>query len=109
MNHTNVVLSNGEAPVTIDPLKVKKAALVIRALNHKLRLQILKLIDERKSIIVTELYVTLRIEQSVASQHLAILRRANVVNTKRDGKKIYYSVNYSRSQQLVKVADEIIN
>ena len=60
----------------VDLLEVKKAALVLRALNHKLRQQILKLIDESGKMTVTELYVKLRLEQSVASQHLAILRKA---------------------------------
>ena len=60
----------------IDYLNVKKAALVLRAVNHKLRQQILKTLDENKKMTVTDIYVNLRLEQSVASQHLAILRRA---------------------------------
>ena len=62
----------------VDLLEVKKAALVLRALNHKLRQQILKMIDESGKMTVTELYVKLRLEQSVASQHLAILREKGV-------------------------------
>ena len=60
----------------IDVLTLKKAALVLRAVNHKLRQQILKLIHQKGRITVTEIYVKLRLEQSVASQHLAILRKA---------------------------------
>lgn len=78
----------------LDNQNLKKAALKLRALNHKLRQQIVKLIDENKKMAVTEIYVKLRLEQSVASQHLAILRGAGIVNTLRDGKFIYYSVNY---------------
>ena len=81
-------------------LNIKKAALVLRAINHKLRQQILKQIDEHTRITVTELYVKLRLEQSVASQHLAILRRAGFVNTTREGKFIYYSVNHDRLKQV---------
>jgi DNA-binding transcriptional ArsR family regulator len=84
----------------VDLLEVKKAALVLRALNHKLRQQILKMIDESGKMTVTELYVKLRLEQSVASQHLAILRKAGFVKTDRDGKFIYYSVNINRMQEL---------
>ncbi|MCZ2223907.1 MAG: metalloregulator ArsR/SmtB family transcription factor [Chitinophagales bacterium] len=109
MNQSNLVLTNGDTPVTVDPLMLKKAALTIRALNHKLRQQIVKLIDERKTITVTELYVKMRIEQSVASQHLAILRRAGLVNTKRDGKTIHYSVNYSRVDEVLKLSEKLLN
>ncbi|MBX2932388.1 MAG: helix-turn-helix transcriptional regulator [Chitinophagaceae bacterium] len=109
MNQLNLVLSNGITPVVIEPLKLKKAALTLRALNHKLRQQIMKLIDEKKSITVTELYVKMRIEQSVASQHLAILRRAGIVNTERDGKSIHYSVNYARLEQVIKISENLLN
>ncbi|KAA9042181.1 helix-turn-helix transcriptional regulator [Ginsengibacter hankyongi] len=80
----------------IDYHNVKKAALVLRALNHKLRQQVIKTIHENKRLTVTELYVKLRLEQSVASQHLAILRKAGIVTAKRDGKFIFYTINFSR-------------
>jgi DNA-binding transcriptional ArsR family regulator len=66
-------LANGKEPLKVDLLHSKKAAMILRALNHKLRQQILKLIDEHQKMTVTEIYVKLRLEQSVASQHLAIL------------------------------------
>src|SRR5271163_869173 len=84
------------APVKVDFLNLKKAAMILRALNHKLRQQIIRILDENKRLTVTELYVHLRLEQSVASQHLAILRRAGIVKTERDGKFIYYTINNKR-------------
>ncbi len=99
---------------TADTLKInyhnlKKAALVLRALNHKLRQQILILIETEKKITVTEIYVRLRLEQSVASQHLAILRRAGIVVTQRDGKFIYYTVNYKRIDEINKVIEDLVS
>lgn len=93
----------------VDLLEVKKAALVLRALNHKLRQQILKMIDENGKMTVTELYVKLRLEQSVASQHLAILRKAGFVKTDRDGKFIYYSVNINRMQELNQFVKQLLD
>jgi DNA-binding transcriptional ArsR family regulator len=84
----------------LDLHNLKKAALVLRAVNHKLRQQILKLIDEHGRMTVTELYVKMRLEQSVASQHLAILRKAGFVKTDRDGKFIYYSVSMDRMDEV---------
>jgi ArsR family transcriptional regulator, virulence genes transcriptional regulator len=88
-------------PVKVDFVNLKKAAMILRALNHKLRQQIVKLIDDNKKLTVTEIYIKLRLEQSVASQHLAILRRAGIVKTTRDGKFIYYSVNSSRIEGIM--------
>jgi DNA-binding transcriptional ArsR family regulator len=93
----------------VDILTLKKAALVLRAINHKLRLQILKLINTHGKLTVTEIYVKLRLEQSVASQHLAILRRAGYVNTERDGKFIYYSVNSERVTEIQKFSKELVS
>jgi DNA-binding transcriptional ArsR family regulator len=94
--------------VNVDLYNLKKAAMVLRAINHKLRQQILKLIDENGRMTVTEIYVKLRLEQSVASQHLAILRKAGFVKTERDGKFIYYSVNTERLEELNKFVKDLV-
>jgi ArsR family transcriptional regulator, virulence genes transcriptional regulator len=100
--------NESEALQNLDYLKIKKAALVLRALNHKLRQLILKTIDEHKRITVTELYVKLRLEQSVASQHLAILRKADIVNTVREGKFIFYTINEKRIEEINKFVKELV-
>ncbi len=90
--------------LSINLLNLSKGAMILRAINHQLRQRMLGVIHAQKKITVTELYIKLRIEQSVASQHLAILRRTGFVTTKREGKFIYYFVNYERLryvQQLV--------
>ena len=110
----NYMLTLNTAPdstnsLKVDLLNVKKASLVLRAINHKLRQQILKLIDESGKITVTEIYVKLRLEQSVASQHLAILRKAGFVNTERDGKFIYYTINTGRIEELNQFVESLLN
>ena len=82
--------------------------MVLRAINHKLRQQIVRLLDEKKKLTVTDVYITMRLEQSVASQHLAILRRAGIVITQREGKFIYYAVNHKRLLEINKFAEELI-
>ncbi|MBL0234325.1 MAG: helix-turn-helix transcriptional regulator [Chitinophagaceae bacterium] len=101
--------NSGNESIKVDLINIKKAALILRAVNHKLRQQILKQIDESGKITVTELYVKLRLEQSVASQHLAILRKAGFVKTTRDGKYIYYSVNTEKLIELNRIVEELLN
>ena len=112
MNNYSLTLNsspdNGNS-LKVDLLNVKKASLILRAINHKLRQQILKLIDEQGRITVTEIYVKLRLEQSVASQHLAILRKAGFVKTDRDGKFIYYTVNTARLEELNQFVESLLN
>jgi DNA-binding transcriptional ArsR family regulator len=52
--------------------------------------------------------VRLRLEQSVASQHLAILRKAGIVNTERDGKFIFYTVNYKRIDEISQFVKDLV-
>lgn len=92
----------------IDVLQLKKAALILRAVNHKLRQQMLKLLHQHGKMTVTEIYVKLRLEQSVASQHLAILRKAGFVDTQRDGKFIFYSVNHDRLTEAHEFAQQLL-
>ena len=92
----------------IDYHNIKKAAMVLRALNHKLRQQVLKTIHEKKRHTVTDLYVKLRLEQSVASQHLAILRKAGIVSTERDGKFIFYTINSSRLGEINEFVNNLV-
>lgn len=103
MNNYSLILNTVDDsgnPLKVELLNIKKASLILRAINHKLRQQLLKLIDEHGKITVTELYIKLRLEQSVASQHLSILRKAGFVNTTREGKFIYYSVNPQRIKEV---------
>jgi DNA-binding transcriptional ArsR family regulator len=100
--------TEAETGLKMDYVHMKKAAMILRAMNHKLRQQMIKLLDENKKMTVTDIYVKLRLEQSVASQHLAILRRAGIVATDREGKFIYYSVNYSRISEVNEFVSDLV-
>ncbi len=104
-----IVSKEDNNPIKLDFLHVKKASLILRALNHKLRQQMIKLLDESDRLTVTEIYVKLRLEQSVASQHLAILRRTGIVMTQRDGKFIYYAVNYKRVAEVNQFVENLVS
>jgi DNA-binding transcriptional ArsR family regulator len=80
--------------------RIKQAKDVLRAISNDTRKEIINLIHLKGSMNVTELYVKLNMEQSFTSQHLAILRRANIVRTERKGKVILYSINYEKIQQV---------
>jgi DNA-binding transcriptional ArsR family regulator len=102
-----VVLKKGQKDVQLDYAELRKAALVLRAVNHKLRQRMIDLLEENKQMTVTDIYIKLRLEQSVASQHLAILRKAGVVQTDRQGKYIYYSLDGERLTQISRLVEEL--
>ncbi len=102
-----IILNNGENQVKLDYAELRKAVLVLRAVNHKLRQAMIDLLEGGSRMTVTDMYIKLRLEQSVASQHLAILRRAGVVVTAREGRLIYYSLDKERLNQISKLIDEL--
>lgn len=79
--------------VTINVDGIKKAGKLLKAVSHDLRLKIIKVINEHGEVNVNVIYNTLKIEQSITSQHLKSLREVSIVKTRREGKKIYYSLN----------------
>lgn len=107
-NIEKVALKQGAHDALLDYIELRKAVLVLRAVNHKLRQKMLDLLEENKRMTVTEIYVKLRLEQSVASQHLAILRSAGVVQTERNGKFIFYSVNRNRLGQISSLVEDLV-
>jgi DNA-binding transcriptional ArsR family regulator len=94
--------------IQINYYNIMKSSLVLRALNHKLREQIIAIIQESKKLTVTQLYVKMRLEQSVISQHLAILRKAGIVLTERDGKFIFYSINFPRLEAINEFTTKLV-
>jgi DNA-binding transcriptional ArsR family regulator len=89
-----------ENALKIDTVNIKKASLILRAVNHRLRCEILQLINQEEFINVTDIYSKMGLEQTVVSQHLAILRQAGYVLTQREGKCIFYSINHQRLNEV---------
>lgn len=93
------------------PIAALKADL-FKALAHPLRVRALeKLTDPAhtgQNVSVGELAELLGVEISQVSQQLAVLRRANVVTTRREGNTIYYSVRDPQIEDLLAVARALL-
>ena len=72
----------------------------LKALSHEARLVILCLLAEGEKS-VTEIERILDLRQPAVSQQLARLRADNLVETRRDGKNIYYSLARPEVRQVI--------
>lgn len=72
-------------------VKARKAAEFLKALAHENRLLILCLLAEQERS-VTELEQLLALSQPTVSQQLGRLRLDGIVETRRDGRVVYYSL-----------------
>lgn len=68
-----------------------RAAALLKSMSNPSRLMVLCLLTEGEKS-VGELERAVPISQSALSQHLALLRLRNLVNTRRLGQSIYYSL-----------------
>jgi DNA-binding transcriptional ArsR family regulator len=99
-----------EEDVNIDPRRMAKAAQkasdLMKTLGHKDRLMVLcHLTSGEKS--VGELAALLSIPQSPLSQHLARMRKENLVTTRREAQTIYYSIASPEAASIVAVMHEL--
>jgi DNA-binding transcriptional ArsR family regulator len=88
--------------------KLRIAMLALRAANHKLRNRICTIIIKNKALSLDEIVSQLKFDpndKSVISQHLAILRRAGIVNTKGTPKSIYYIIDTERIKTINDAVD----
>lgn len=86
---------------SLNTKELELATSTLKALTHPLRMKILSYIDKNEPVHVTKIYKSLKLEQSVTSSHLKILRDASFLNTERDGKRILYSVNNDKIGELL--------
>ena len=78
----------------------QKASEFLKALSHEARLVILCLLLEGEKS-VTEIEQMLSLRQPAGSQQLARLRADNLVETRRDGKNIYYMLARPEVREII--------
>ena len=95
-----------KAKAQINNERLQVSSDVLRALAHPLRMKILEFIDKNKTINVNKIYNTLKLEQSITSQHLKILRASGLVHTHREGKFIHCFHSVGKTGVVNRVMDE---
>ena len=90
-----------------DPVRHFKAEF-FKALGHPARLKMLEFLRTGEKS-VTELQALLELEPSAVSQQLAVLRSKNIVEARKEGTSVLYSVRDPQIFELLEVARRIFN
>ena len=80
----------------LNPENLDKAAGMLKAMAHPVRISIIGCFEQGKRKSVTEIYNQIGIEQSTASHHLGILKDKGVLGSKREGKSTYYFLKHEK-------------
>ncbi|MEN8201757.1 MAG: metalloregulator ArsR/SmtB family transcription factor [Bacteroidota bacterium] len=81
--------------------QIEKAANMIKAISHPMRLAIIGYLGEGKMLSVTEIHKLLHIEQSTASHHLGILKDKGILTSTRKGKNTLYHTKRKNLSKLL--------
>ncbi|MEU3601094.1 metalloregulator ArsR/SmtB family transcription factor [Streptomyces sp. NPDC006798] len=78
-----------------------------KTLGHPVRIRVLELLSEREHA-VSELLPEIGVEAAALSQQLAVLRRARLVVTRREGSTVIYALASPEVAELLRVARTIL-
>lgn len=79
-----------------------------KTLANPKRLEILEILKEHAEIAVNDLAELLEIPKANTSQHLAVLRQAGVVATRKDGINVYYSLRSTKISEACSLTRQIL-
>ena len=71
-----------------------------KALANEERIEILKLLKKNEEMFAQDIERRFYLEQSTTSHHLNMLRRAGITKARKQGRKIFYSIDYPSFQSL---------
>lgn len=77
---------------------------ILKALANLNRLKILTLLNEHE-LSVGQLEKMIDLSQSALSQHLAVLRKSQIVKTRRIAQTIYYKLDNNLVRQILKLLE----
>ncbi|MCO1603121.1 MULTISPECIES: ArsR/SmtB family transcription factor [Desulfosporosinus] len=80
---------------------------VFKALAHPTRIQIVKLLRNGE-LCVCDILPNLDSEQSNTSQHLTVLKNQGIVESRKDGSKVIYSIKNKEVYEMIDLVEAII-
>ena len=80
---------------------IKTASFITKSVNNTFRQRLISLLLCNRQMAVKDLCNQLNTEQSIVSQHLALLRKAGLVHARRQGKSVMYSANERQLREVI--------
>lgn len=85
----------------LKPEQLEKAANMLKAIAHPMRMAIISYLEDNKKLTVSELHKLLNIQQSTTSHHLGILKDKGVLESSREGKNTYYFLKHENLSNII--------
>jgi ArsR family transcriptional regulator len=82
--------------------EARELSALLRAVGDPVRLQVLRQLAQNEEMSVNALVQAVRVSQPLLSWHLGVLRRSGLVDMRKEGRLVWYSLN----QQALRSFDE---
>ncbi|MEX1137776.1 MAG: metalloregulator ArsR/SmtB family transcription factor [Bacteroidota bacterium] len=80
---------------------------VCKTLSHAKRLEILSILRDHE-MTVGKIVRKMKISKSNMSQHLAVMRNAGILNSRRDGQNVFYRISNSKVTKACDLMREVL-
>ena len=94
---------SSEVPARGSGTVIKDLAQLFKLLADETRLRILDMLGRRRELCVRDLWERLGQSQPAVSHHLGLLRMAGLVDTRHEGKHIYYRIDQERFDEMMEM------
>lgn len=80
---------------------------LFKAIAHPTRIRILELLKDGE-LCVCDIFEELNVEQANTSQHLAILKKQDILQSRKEGLRVIYSIKYPGIIEILETADKLL-
>ena len=91
-----------------EDIVIKLTAELFKTLGHPVRIEILRMLRDGEQC-VCEMMESIDIEQSNFSQHLGVLKRQGLIESRKDGQRVIYWIAYPSVTQLIGAAEQTLS
>ena len=91
-----------------EDIVVKLTADFFKTLSHPTRIKILHLLKQGERC-VCEIIEEIDIEQSNLSQHLGVMKKQGIIDSRKDGQKVIYFIVYSSVLEVISAAEKTLS
>ena len=74
--------------------EARELCALLRAVGDPVRLQVLRQLAQNEEMSVNALVQAVRVSQPLLSWHLGVLRRSGLVDMRKEGRLVWYSLNH---------------
>lgn len=106
-NDVTVIIQSKVNIIKKNFVHVNEASFLIRSVRNAIRQEIICILLSGGKHGVNELCEEMQVRQAIMSQHLAVLRKAQLVKTQRTGKYIFYSIDEDHLNKVVEFIQQI--